>query len=243
MPFKPSKSEEDVKRAAVELRAISGKTPGHRLCYKRTMQERFHEFYRALLRSDPRYDRVFLVGVRTTGIYCLPSCRARKPRPKNVRFFLNRAAAEQAGFRPCRKCRPEVQGGRRAVEESLLHRARALLNGEEPPQAKRVAELTGVSVYRLNRLFKRYLNRTPQHDRMAARTARACALLAGTTRPLLEVCFEVGFESVSSFYRWFHRLTGTTPGAYRRQMRRQSAPRVGAERRSASIMETTGVRA
>lgn len=185
------------------------------------MQRRFREFYRALLRSDGRYDRVFLVGVHTTGVYCLPSCRARKPRPENIRFFHDRTSAEQAGFRPCRKCRPELQGGRQALEQSLVDRARALLNGEESRRTRQVAELTGVSVYRLNRLFKRYLDCTPQHDRMVARTARACALLARTDRSLLDVCFEAGFASVSSFYRWFRRLTGTTPRGYRGRIRRR----------------------
>ena len=189
------------------------------------MQKRFREFYDALLRSDPRYDRLFLVGVRTTGIYCVPSCHARKPHRKNVRFFLDRASAEQAGFRPCRKCRPELAGGQRALEQSLLRRARALLNGQEPVLAKQVAAQTGVSVYRLNRLFKRHLERTPHHDRMAARVTRASALLAETTQSLLDICFEVGFQSVSSFYRWFRRLTHTTPGAYRRQMRHRAGSR------------------
>lgn len=170
-----------------------------------------------MLRSDASYDRVFFVAVRTTGIYCLPSCRARKPRAKNVHFFRSRNAAERAGFRPCRKCRPEVEGGRKALEQSLVDRARALLNGEEVQPARRVAELTGLSVYRLNRLFKRYLARTPHTDRMAARTARACKLLARSSQPLLDVCFEAGFESVNSFYRWFRRLTGMTPAAYRRR--------------------------
>lgn len=191
------------------------------------MQRRFREFYDALLCSDARYDRVFLVGVRSTGIYCVPSCRARKPRRENVRFFVDRASAERAGFRPCRKCRPELAGGRRALEQSLLRRARALLNGQEPVPAKEVAALTGVSVYRLNRLFKRHLERTPHHDRMGTRVARASALLAETTQSLLEICFEVGFQSVSSFYRWFRRLAHTTPGAYRRQMLRRGEARTG----------------
>lgn len=225
------------------MRAISGETAGHQFWYKATMQKRFREFYDALLRSDPLYDRVFYVGVRTTGIYCLPSCRARKPRPNNVRFFPDRTSAEQAGFRACRKCRPELAGGRRGLEQSLVRRARALLNGEESLAAKQVAEQTGLSVYRLNRLFKRHLARTPQQDRMAMRVAQASALLVETTKPLLDIGFEVGFQSVSSFYRWFRRLTNSTPGAYRRWAGRQSSTRSMPQRAVSSAVSGIGARA
>ena len=98
----------------------------------------FASLYRAFLRKDARLDGRVFIAVRTTGIYCLLSCRARTPRPENVTFYRSRAEVERDGFRPCRKCRPEVRGGQRALELAL-----ALLI-----QAQRVQDLVDRQVRR-----------------------------------------------------------------------------------------------
>ena len=186
------------------------------------------KLYRAFLRSDAALDGRVWVGVRTTGIYCLPSCRARKPKPQNVHFFATRAEAERHGFRPCRKCRPEVQGGRRALEQAALRRWLAVL-GESGLGCGQLARAGGVSASRLYRMFRRHTGHGPRRARAEQRLRRACeALRAGRNmvrqahhKTVAEVAYAAGFESLATFYRCFRRSTGTTPTAYRNGNRRE----------------------
>src|SRR3954471_354971 len=78
------------------------------------------EMWAAFVARDPRYDGRFVTGVRTTGIFCRPTCTCRKPRPERVEYFASRRAAERAGYRPCKRCRPELQGGSREADRRLV---------------------------------------------------------------------------------------------------------------------------
>lgn len=113
----------------------------------------FSEKYRAFARSDIRYDGVFYTAVRTTGIFCLPSCRARKPKAEHVRFFTTAAAARRAGFRPCRRCRPELPLGARGAERAQFRRWQVLWEKGAAPPAPRS---------RLYRLFRKYEGEPPR---------------------------------------------------------------------------------
>jgi methylphosphotriester-DNA--protein-cysteine methyltransferase len=170
--------------------------------------------YQAFLRKDARLEGRAFIAVRTTGIYCLLTCRARTPRRENVRFFATRTAAEHAGFRPCRKCRPEVHGGQRALERAALRGLLARL-AEEDAAVNGVARESGASPSKIYRMFRRNLGRGPRQARAEARVSRACELLREPNRSVTDVAFEAGFASVASFYRWFRRSTGKTPTQYR----------------------------
>jgi AraC family transcriptional regulator of adaptative response / methylphosphotriester-DNA alkyltransferase methyltransferase len=176
----------------------------------------FGSLYRAFLRKDERLDGRVFIAVRTTGIYCMLSCRARTPRPENVTFYRSRAEVERDGFRPCRKCRPEVHGGRRALEQATLQGWLSRL-AEEDSSVAEVAREHGTSPSGMYRKFRRTLGRSPREARGEVRLARACELLADRKKRILDVAFEAGFSSVATVYRWFQRSTGLTPTTYRRR--------------------------
>lgn len=186
----------------------------------------FGSLYRAFLRKDARLDGRVYIAVRTTGIYCMLSCRARTPRPENVTFYRSRAEVERDGFRPCRKCRPEVHGGRRALEQAKLQKWLSHLT-EEDSRVATVARQNGASPSGLYRKFRQHLGRSPREARGEARLARACELLRDRKKRIVDVAFEAGFSSVATFYRWFQRSTGVTPTTYRRRgarLRMQHSP-------------------
>lgn len=174
----------------------------------------FRRLYRAFLCGDTSLDGQALAAVRTTGVYCLLSCRSRKPRPQNVAFYFSRAAAERDGFRPCRKCRPDVAGGRRAIERARVRRWLASLAEGETPLAS-VARAEGASPSRIYRAFLRHLGHGPRQARGRARLERACALLRQPQKSVTEVAYDAGFASLATFYRWFRRVLGTTPSEFR----------------------------
>jgi methylphosphotriester-DNA--protein-cysteine methyltransferase len=174
----------------------------------------FNRLYRAFLRKDERLAGRAFIAVRTTGIYCLLTCRARTPRRENVTFYPSQVAAERAGFRPCRKCRPEVRGGRAAIERTTLRHWLARL-AEEESGVKQLAAATGASPSRIYRMFRRNLGQGPRRARAQARLERACRLLREQRSTITEAAYAAGFPSLATFYRWFRRATGMTPREFR----------------------------
>jgi len=196
----------------------------------------FDRLYGAFRRRDARLDGRVWVGVRSTRIYCLPSCGARKPLRRNVRFYSSRDEAERAGFRPCRVCRPELEGGRRGAERIVLHRWLDALAEADRPIAE-LARQNGVSDSRLYRLFRRHLGAGPRSSRAQERLRRACALLRAGERTITDVAYESGFGSLAAFYRWFRRATRSTPGRFRVARRSGGAARRGELRTKTSAQE------
>jgi len=171
-----------------------------------------------MLASDPAYDGRFLTGVLTTGIYCLPSCRARKPKPDNVRFFHNPEAARRAGLRPCKRCRPDDFYQHRDPDrervEALVERAR-----KEPASFVDVEALesaAGLGASKLHELFRRHFHTTPAQALARARVDAAQRLLLESRRSIADIAFEVGFEGLSTFNENFRRLAAMSPQSYRR---------------------------
>lgn len=166
------------------------------------------EMRRAFLAGDASYDGVFFTGVRTTGIFCRPSCAARKPRPENVEFFATPREAMFSGYRPCKRCRPlEADGRPPAWVERLLARVEA-----EPDQRIGAAELrsAGVDPARARRWFQRHYGMSFQAYCRARRLARAFrAIQEG--RSVTHAALESGFESESGFRSAFTRLFGAAP--------------------------------
>jgi len=178
----------------------------------------FEQLYRAFRRRDARLDGRVWVGVRTTRVYCLPSCGARKPLRRNVHFYPSRDAAERDGLRPCRMCRPELEGGRRGAERLALSRWLATLAEADRP-IREVARENGISDSRLYRLFRRHLGHGPGPARARERLRRACQMLRDGRQTITEVAYESGFGSLAAFYRWFRRAAGVAPGQFRRAAR------------------------
>ncbi len=171
-----------------------------------------------MLSSDADYNGRFLTGVLSTGIYCLPSCPARKPKPENVRFFRRPEEAEAAGLRACKRCRPQNfyrdRDPDRELVEGLVERVTA-----DVQAFRRIGDLVshaGVGSSKLNELFRRHYHVTPSEMLSRQRVADACRHLRSTDRPIADVAFDVGFETLSVFNDNFRRLQRLSPQSYRR---------------------------
>jgi AraC family transcriptional regulator of adaptative response / DNA-3-methyladenine glycosylase II len=176
------------------------------------------KLYEVFAARDGAWNGRFLTGVVTTGIYCLPSCPARKPLPDNVRFFSTEAEARAAGLRPCHRCRPDLfyQGSDPDLErlEGLL--AEVATAPAEFPDAASLAAASGFGVTKLAALTRRHYHATPLALLQRLRVAWAAGQLLHGSDRLLDVGFAAGWESASAFHTAFRRLTGLSPGGYRR---------------------------
>jgi AraC family transcriptional regulator of adaptative response / DNA-3-methyladenine glycosylase II len=173
--------------------------------------------YSRLLAGDASWNGRFFTGVLTTGIYCLPSCKARKPKAENVRFFPSCEAARAAGLRACLKCHPDdfARGADPVLEtiETVVAEIRA-----EPARfadAAAVVRRSGFGTTRCFELFRQHFHATPADLLLRARIDTARRLLVASPAPLARVAGEVGFESLSVFHEHFRALNGLTPAAYR----------------------------
>jgi len=169
------------------------------------------------LASDPAWNGRFFTGVLTTGVYCLPSCRARKPRPENIRFFPSCDAARAAGLRPCLKCHPDdFQRGADPVLESieaLVAEVRA--DPARFPDARSVVRRSGFGATRCFELLRQHYHATPADLLLRAKVDAARRLLLSGDLALAGVAGDAGFESLSAFHEHFRSLNGMTPSAYR----------------------------
>jgi AraC family transcriptional regulator of adaptative response / DNA-3-methyladenine glycosylase II len=177
--------------------------------------------YRVLRTRDARFDGRVFVGVSSTGIYCRPVCPARTPKREHCRFFPSAAAAQQAGFRPCLRCRPETAPGGGAwrgsggtVSRALALIADGALDGEAGVDT--LAARLGVGDRQLRRLFHSHLGASPVAVAQTRRVLFAKQLLHETRLPMADVAFAAGFGSVRRFNETFRRLFGRPPGALRR---------------------------
>ncbi len=173
--------------------------------------------YSRFLGSDPAWNGRFFTGVLTTGIYCLPSCKARKPRPENVRFFPSCDAARAAGLRPCLKCHPDdfARGADPVLEsiETLVAEVRA-----DPGRfsaARSIVRRSGFGTTRCFELFRQHYHSTPGDLLLRAKMEAARRLLIASDSPLTDIAADAGFESISAFHEHFRSLNGMTPTEYR----------------------------
>ena len=178
--------------------------------------------YRALLARDPRFDGRFFTGVRTTGIYCRPICPARPPKPENCSFHPSAAAAQEAGFRPCLRCRPESSpdlGAWRGTSATVSRALRLIeagsLDGDADVDA--LAERLGIGERHLRRLFRQHLGATPVAVAQTRRVLLAKKLIHETDLAMTDIALASGFGSVRRFNETFRRLYGRPPGELRRR--------------------------
>ncbi len=163
---------------------------------------------------DAQGDGQFLYAVTTTGVYCRPSCGSRTPKPENVRYFLTRAAAEQAGFRACKRCRPDqapLAERRAALVASLC---RQIENAETAPSLDALAQSAHLSAFHLHRIFKAITGVTPKAYAAAHRARKLREKLA-RSGSVTEAIYDAGYNSNGRFYQESNRLLGMTPGNFR----------------------------
>ena len=179
--------------------------------------------YRALQSRDARFDGLMFVAVTSTGIYCRPICPARTPHFENCKFFGSAAAAQDAGFRPCLRCRPETapdlaswRGTSNSVSRALALIAEGALDGEGNTVEK-LADRLGLGERQLRRLFLQHLGASPISVAQTRRVLFAKQLIHETQMPMTEVAMAAGFGSLRRFNETFRDLFDRPPSALRRK--------------------------
>lgn len=181
--------------------------------------------YRAVLTRDARFDGRFFGCVKTTGIYCRPVCPARTPKRENMVFVLTAAAAEEAGFRACLRCRPETapdMGAWRGTSNTVS-RGLALIEAGalDESDVEALAGRLGVGERQLRRLFRQHLGAAPVSVAQTRRVLLAKALIQETDLSMAEVAHASGFGSVRRFNETFQALYGRAPSTLRRRKDRE----------------------
>ena len=174
------------------------------------------ERWRALARRDAAADGRFVYAVKTTGVFCRPSCPSRRPLARNVVYFDTPGAAERAGFRPCRRCHPERELSPRDDTLARVRAScRAIETAEAPPRLTALAAAAGLSRFHFQRLFKREVGVTPREYYVAHRRERfQRALAAGES--VDAAVYGAGFGSASRVYERADALLGMSPAVYAR---------------------------
>lgn len=185
------------------------------------MELDWHTCEQARLAKDARFDGRFFTGVLTTGIFCRPICPAPVPKPDNVRYFPSAAAASEAGFRPCLRCRPEAapgspmwQGATAVVGRAQTLLQAGFLNHHAVPE---LAARLGLGERQLGRLFKATLGASPQAVANIQRLLFAKKLLHETSMTMTQIAMASGFNSVRRFNDVFLRTYGQAPSKLRRK--------------------------
>lgn len=174
------------------------------------------DYWKAVLARDKCFDGTFVYGVRSTKIYCRPSCPARRPRPDHVFFFQTPEAATRAGFRPCRRCRPDEaihQDPHVDLAERLCRYIETHDALEEPLTLATMSKHVEVSPYHLQRIFKRAMGITPKQYTEACRVRRLKGLVKNG-EDVTSALYEAGFGSSSRLYERASTRLGMTPGTY-----------------------------
>lgn len=188
--------------------------------------------YRAVASRDSRFDGCFVTAVRTTGIYCRPSCPARTPKPDNVDFFLTTAAAQSAGYRACRRCLPDAVPGSPEwnLRADIAGRAMRLINDGivERSGVEGLASRLGYSTRQLNRVLNMELGAGALALARARRAHTARVLIDTTDLPFADIAFAAGFASLRQFNDTVREVFATTPTSLRGQAQRKNTPNAGA---------------
>jgi AraC family transcriptional regulator, regulatory protein of adaptative response / methylated-DNA-[protein]-cysteine methyltransferase len=170
-------------------------------------------YWKATVARDSRSDGVFFLGVRSTRIYCRPSCPARRPLRRNVEFFRTQREAEQRGFRACLRCKPNEI----SAATALVQKAASLLaqNGEEAPRLGAIARRLGTSTSRLRRSFAQVTGLSPRELAEALRLDRFKKLLRQGSK-ITDALYETGYGSSSRVYERSNAQLGMTPATYQK---------------------------
>jgi AraC family transcriptional regulator of adaptative response/methylated-DNA-[protein]-cysteine methyltransferase len=168
----------------------------------------------SVVAKDAKADGTFYYSVKTTGVYCRPSCAARKARPENVGFHDTREDAERAGFHPCRRCKPNEPSQVKQYASKVTEACRFIEESETVPNLEELATRVGVSAYHFHRVFKKITGLTPREYAVAHRDKRVRSQL-GSSGTVTEAIFDAGYNSNSRFYETSNRVLGMTPTTYR----------------------------
>ncbi|WP_162592330.1 bifunctional DNA-binding transcriptional regulator/O6-methylguanine-DNA methyltransferase Ada [Variovorax sp. PBL-E5] len=168
----------------------------------------------AVAARDPAADGRFFYSVRTTGVYCRPSCAARPARPENVAFHATAAEAERAGFRPCKRCKPDQPALAEQHAAMVAELCRFIEGADQPPTLDALAERAGLSSYHVHRVFKDITGLTPKAY-AAAHRARRVRRELGRSETVTGAIYDAGYNSNGRFYENSNEVLGMTPTTWR----------------------------
>lgn len=177
------------------------------------------ERWKAITENDRRYDGIFFYAVKSTGIYCRPSCKSKQPRRENVCFFDTAEEAEAEHYRPCKRCQSDRLHDN--PEKEIAEKIKRLL--EQSFYEKGVLDVAshnlGITRHRMIERFKEEYGVTPVQYANELRLNETKRLLSETKNSVVDVAYAVGFNSLSAFYRFFKISAGKTPCAYRKEQK------------------------
>ena len=168
----------------------------------------------AVQSHDARADGTFFYSVRTTGVYCRPSCAARPARPENVAFHATAAEAERAGFRPCRRCKPDQPALAEQHAVRVTEACRWIESAETAPTLEQLAKQAGLSPFHFHRVFKAVTGVTPKQYATAHRASRMRSEL-DRSDTVTSAIYDAGYNASSRFYETANQVLGMTPSSYR----------------------------
>ncbi|MBC6972109.1 methylphosphotriester-DNA--protein-cysteine methyltransferase family protein [Bacillus sp. Xin] len=186
-----------------------------RLQFETSVNHLTNERWQAIIHNDASYDDKFFYAVKTTGIFCRPSCKSRTPNKDNVRIFLNAKHALSEKFRPCKRCKPN---GLKLPNEDWITQIIKYINKNyhEPLTLEILADMCHGSPYHLQRTFKRMKGITPLEYIQQLRVSKAMQYLTNTNQTIIEIGFAVGIANTAHFATLFKKKTGYTPTEYRK---------------------------
>ena len=168
----------------------------------------------AVVHRDPKADGCFFYSVKTTGVYCRPSCSARLPRRENVQFHPSCEAAERAGFRPCKRCQPKSVTLGELHAATIATACRTIKTADDIPSLDALARSAGMSRFHFHRVFKKLMGVTPKAYASGHRAERLRAALA-RRNTVTTAIYEAGYNSNSRFYEKSSAMLGMQPAAFR----------------------------
>jgi AraC family transcriptional regulator of adaptative response/methylated-DNA-[protein]-cysteine methyltransferase len=170
----------------------------------------------AVVRRDPAFDGRFVYAVRTTGVYCRPTCPSRTAKARNVVFHATCEEAERAGFRPCQRCNPNGASLAEHHAAVIAEICRRIEAAEELPTLGALAAEAGMSPFHFHRVFKSVTGLTPKAYGAAHRARRVRDRLAAGKGSVTEAIYDAGFNSNGRFYETSNEVLGMTPTAFRK---------------------------
>lgn len=178
------------------------------------------EMWKAVSENDESYDGTFFYAVKSTGIYCRPSCKSKLPKRDNVCFFHTGQQARAAGFRPCKRCRSDILEYK--PMRDITEKAKQLLDESFHKRCELNQKLKqlGISQHRIVELFKDEYGVTMSEYVGNLRLNEARRLLSDTDDEIIDISYSIGFNGLSSFYRFFKNGTGLSPAKYRKGHRK-----------------------
>ena len=174
-----------------------------------------NEKWQAVINNDASYDGKFYYAVKSTGIFCRPSCKSREPKEENLEYFSSKEDAINAGYRPCKRCRPDLSNYQPKV--TIAENIKQIIDQYFREREQLLEELMkiGVSQHRMSEIFKDQYDLTPSEYADKLKINAAKELLIYSNDPIIDIGLSLGFDSLSGFYSFFAKYAEMTPNGYR----------------------------